>query len=40
MKNELKESTEDFYTSIEEQIEIAKNAYINTINKIIIGIKK
>ena len=33
MKNELKDSTEDFYTSIEEQIEIAKNAYINTINK-------
>lgn len=40
IKNELKDSTEDFYTSIEEQIEAAKNVYINTVNKAIADMDK
>lgn len=40
MKNELKESTDDFYSSIEEQIEAAKNVYVNTINKAMADMEK
>lgn len=40
IKNELKDSTEDFYTSIEEQIEAAKNIYTNTINKAMADMEK
>ena len=40
MKNELKESTDDFYSSIEEQIENAKNIYVNTINKAMADMEK
>lgn len=40
IKNELKDSTEDFYTSIGEQIEVAKNIYTNTINKAMADMEK
>ena len=40
MKNELKESTDDFYSSIEEQIEAAKNVYVNIINKAMADMEK